>query len=86
MPARSLLLLIASALLGSFFPAAAQQPGANFPEDAGKSRVLGICGNCHDLNRLTAGYTPEGWQTVVRMMRNFGARSPTTRSPPSPIT
>ncbi len=73
---RLLLPVIAAALLGAVFPAMAQQPGANFPEGAGKSAVLGICGNCHEINRLTAGYTPEGWRTVVRMMQNFGAPIP----------
>jgi virginiamycin B lyase len=73
MPTKSLLTAVAAALLGSALPAAAQQPGANFPEGAAKAQVLGVCGNCHEINRLTAGYTPEGWRTVVRMMRNFGA-------------
>lgn len=73
MPLRSFSAAIAAMLLGSVLPAAAQQPGRNFPEGAGKTLVLGICGNCHDINRLTAGYTPDGWRTVVRMMRNFGA-------------
>jgi virginiamycin B lyase len=73
MPTRSLLPLLTAALLNSALPAAAQQPGANFPDGAGKAQVLGVCGNCHEINRLTAGYTPEGWRTVVRMMRNFGA-------------
>jgi virginiamycin B lyase len=76
MPARSSLPLIAAALLGAVLPAAAQQPGQDFPDGAGKSIVLSVCGNCHDLNRLTAGYTPDGWRTVVRMMQNFGAPIP----------
>jgi virginiamycin B lyase len=29
-----------------------------------------LCGGCHDINRLKAGYTPEGWRTVMRMMQN----------------
>ncbi len=86
MPARSLLLFVTAALLGSVLPgsvlpgfvlpAAAQQPAPDFPDGAGKDQVLAICGGCHDLNRLTAGYTPEGWRTVVRMMQNFGAPVP----------
>jgi virginiamycin B lyase len=71
-----LLTAIAAALIGFILPAAAQQPGQNFPDGAGKSVVLGVCGNCHEINRLTAGYTPEGWRTVVRMMQNFGAPIP----------
>jgi hypothetical protein len=43
---------------------------------SGKSTVLSICGSCHDVGRLTVGYTPEGWRTVVRMMQNFGAPIP----------
>jgi virginiamycin B lyase len=57
-------------------PAVAQQDRADFPDGPGKSQVLAICGGCHELGRLKAGYTPEGWQTVVRMMRNFGAPVP----------
>src|SRR3984957_5543785 len=81
MSSRSLLPLVAAALLGSVFSAAAQpaqrpQPGASFPAGAGKEMVTGVCGGCHDINRLQAGYTPEGWRTVTRMMRNFGAPVP----------
>jgi len=57
-------------------PALAQQPGADFPEGAGKQVVLETCGGCHDINRLKIGYTPEGWHTVMRMMQNFGAPIP----------
>ena len=34
---------------------------------------MALCGGCHDINRARAGYTPEGWHTVMRMMLNFGA-------------
>src|ERR1700751_707475 len=57
-------------------PAMAQQAGSDFPEGDGKSDVVAICGGCHDINRLKAGYTPEGWHTVLRMMQNFGAPIP----------
>src|SRR5690348_8812643 len=57
-------------------PAMAQQPGQEFPEGAGKSDVVAICGGCHDINRLKAGYTSDGWHTVLRMMQNFGAPIP----------
>jgi virginiamycin B lyase len=82
MSSRSLLPLVAAALLGSVFssaaqqPAPRQQPGASFPDGAGKEMVTGVCGGCHDINRLQTGYTPEGWRTVTRMMRNFGAPVP----------
>jgi len=55
---------------------APQQPGQNFPEGQGKATVVSICGGCHDLNRLTAGYTPEGWLSITTMMQNFGAPVP----------
>jgi virginiamycin B lyase len=73
MTKKTLFPVVAAGLLGSVFPSIAQQPGQNFPDGAAKSTVVTICSGCHDLNRLTAGYTPEGWRTVVRMMRNFGA-------------
>ena len=65
--------LIAAALVSSALAARAQQPGANFPEGPGKETVVAVCNGCHDINRLTAGYTPNGWLTVTNMMRNFGA-------------
>ncbi len=75
MPTRSLVL--ATALLVPFgLPTVAQQPGADFPEGAGKQAVLETCGGCHDINRLKIGYTPEGWRTVIRMMQNMEAPIP----------
>jgi len=75
-------LLGAAALLGSAGGALAQQQNAgapveaNFPDGPGKATVLAVCGSCHDLARLTAGYTPEGWVSVTAMMHNFGAAVP----------
>ena len=54
-------------------PTLAQQAGVNFPAGAGKDDVVAVCGGCHDINRLKAGYTADGWRTVMRMMQNFGA-------------
>ena len=77
-----LVLAVAVALVGSATAALAQQQSeaarveANFPDGPGKQTVLGVCGACHDLGRLTAGYTPEGWLSVTAMMRNFGAPVP----------
>ncbi len=48
---------------------AAQNP--DFPEGPGKPLFTQYCGGCHDINRSRAGYTPEGWRTVVRMMQNM---------------
>ncbi len=40
----------------------------------GKKLVDGTCNTCHPLSaRVGSGYTPEGWQTVLRMMINQGA-------------
>jgi virginiamycin B lyase len=68
--------IIALALLCSALPAHAQQPQADFPEGAGKATVVAVCGGCHDINRVRAGYTPEGWRTVMRMMLNFDVPVP----------
>ena len=75
MPTRSLA-LAAAMLVPLALPALAQQPGADFPEGAGKQVVLETCGGCHDINRLKIGYTPEGWHTVMRMMQNMEAPIP----------
>src|SRR4051794_7328752 len=50
--------------------------GFTLPEGPGKDTVAALCGGCHDINRLGAGYTPAGWQTVMRMMINFGPPIP----------
>jgi virginiamycin B lyase len=71
---KTLNVLAVSTILVS--PAIAQHPGQDFPDGAGKSDVVAICGGCHDINRLKAGYTAEGWHTVMRMMQNFGAPLP----------
>ena len=70
--------LAASSLLSVAGHALAQtpQPGADFPEGPAKSIVVPMCGSCHDINRLKAGYTPEGWHTVMRMMQNMEAPIP----------
>jgi virginiamycin B lyase len=63
--------LLSSALLG--WSAQAQQ---DLPDGPGKETVLAGCGGCHDINRVRAGYTPEGWRTVIQMMQNVGAPVP----------
>jgi virginiamycin B lyase len=73
---RSPKILTVLAAVAMASPAAAQQSGADFPDGAAKSDVVAICGGCHDINRLKAGYTEEGWHTVMRMMQNFGAPIP----------
>ncbi len=42
--------------------------------DAGKALVDAQCNTCHPLAaRVGTGYTPQGWDTVLRMMTNQGA-------------
>jgi len=52
-------------------------PGADFPEGPAKAVVVPMCGSCHDINRLKAGYSPDGWRTVMRMMENMEVPVPT---------
>ena len=66
--------------LGLVSPAFSQ--GFKLPEGDGKEKVAAICGNCHSISRLAAGYTPEGWRTVVRMMLNFGVPIPADQVTP----
>jgi len=64
---------VMAALLCSTLPAPAQQAQQNFPEGPGKEIFVAACGGCHDINRARAGYTPEGWRTVMQMKINFDA-------------
>jgi virginiamycin B lyase len=66
-------------LLAGLAPLAQAQASAGgfvLPEGPGKETVGASCGGCHAIERLGAGYTAEGWKTVMRMMRNFGAPIP----------
>jgi virginiamycin B lyase len=49
-----------------------QQVPPAFPDGPGKDIVVATCGGCHDINRIRAGYTPAGWNTLQHMMQNFG--------------
>ncbi len=63
--------------------ASAQQPAhETWPEGKGKDVVSTLCTSCHEGRRFTAGggYTPEGWQTVLEMMKNIGAQVPADRA------
>ncbi|HEY1475987.1 MAG TPA: hypothetical protein VGF53_18110 [Pseudolabrys sp.] len=71
MPNRAVLPIVAAALLGAA-TAALSQP-ANFPDGPGKDIVVAVCGGCHDINRIRAGYTPAGWNMLQHMMQNMGA-------------
>ena len=69
MPKSALLSLMAAALLCSAFPAWGQE----LPDGRGKELVAAHCNSCHQFYaRLGAGYTAEGWRTVMRMMANHG--------------
>jgi virginiamycin B lyase len=48
----------------------------------GKKMVDATCNTCHPLAaRVGTGYTPEGWDTVLRMMTNHGAQVPAENLP-----
>jgi len=62
--------ILAAALLCSGLPAGSQE----LPEGPGKELAATNCNACHSLlSRVGAGYTAEGWHTVMRMMINQGA-------------
>jgi virginiamycin B lyase len=65
-------LVLAMAVLGT----APIAHGQDLPDGPGKETVTAVCGGCHDINRLRAGYTPEGWHTVMLMMQNVQAPVP----------
>jgi virginiamycin B lyase len=69
--------IIVATLLGSALPVCAQ----DFPEGNGKQIVTSICGGCHEVNRVRAGYSPEGWQSVMHMMQNMEAPVPKDQWP-----
>jgi virginiamycin B lyase len=73
---KSLLVSLTTALLCSTLPTWAQQPAQDFPDGPGKQTVLSVCGGCHEVIRVRAGYTPEGWRTVIRMHQNVAAPVP----------
>src|SRR5215470_20148088 len=75
MPTKSQLAAIAATFCLAA-PALAQQAQGDFPDGPGKETFVNFCGGCHDINRARAGYTPEGWQTVMRMMDNFNVPVP----------
>jgi virginiamycin B lyase len=70
MSTKPLLPLVTAVLLLSAPTAHAQQ--ADFPDGPGKETFVAVCGGCHDINRARAGYTPQGWNTLVAMMQNMG--------------
>jgi len=69
----ALLSLAATVLLCGALPARGQE----LPDGKGKEMVAASCNSCHPFYaRLGAGYTAEGWRTVMRMMTNHGVVVP----------
>src|SRR4051812_39066201 len=51
-------------------------------EDQGKKVVDATCNTCHPIGARTgSGYTPQGWDTVLRMMANHGVAIPQDQLP-----
>jgi virginiamycin B lyase len=75
MRGKYLMFLSAMVVLGTT-AAQAQYTEKEWPEGPSKQRFVATCNNCHDINRVRVGYTPEGWLTVVRMMQNMSAPVP----------
>jgi virginiamycin B lyase len=67
MSTRPIRCLISSAVLCATLAAQSQ----TLPEGKGKELVAATCSSCHAF-RAGGGYTPEGWRTVMQMMRNHG--------------
>jgi virginiamycin B lyase len=64
---------MAAALLCSALPTWSQE----LPDGKGKGMVAATCNSCHPFYaRLGAGYTADGWRTVMRMMANHGVAVP----------
>ena len=73
MSKQSLVPLMAAVLLCSASPARSQE----LPEGEGKELVAAQCNSCHPFYaRVGAGYTAQGWHTVMRMMTNHGVSIP----------
>jgi len=64
--------LFAMVFMCPIIPAQAQ----DLPAGPGKEAVAAACGGCHEVNRIRAGYTPDGWRSVIQMMKNVNAPVP----------
>ncbi|HEY1244371.1 MAG TPA: hypothetical protein VGF29_06015, partial [Hyphomicrobiaceae bacterium] len=68
--------LAAAALLVAAPPVFAQS-APPLPDGPGKETAATYCSSCHTLqSRVGAGYTAQGWDTVLRMMKNHGVQVP----------
>src|SRR6267154_6393125 len=71
--------VLTAALLCSPLPTFSQ----TLPDAPGKELAAANCNSCHTLlSRVGAGYTPEGWRTVLRMMANPGVNVPAEQADP----
>src|SRR5216684_2075674 len=71
--------ILTAALLCAAYPALGQQ----LPDGPGRELAQANCNICHALlSRVGAGYTPEGWNTVLQMMINQGAPLPADQIEP----
>ncbi|HEY2337263.1 MAG TPA: hypothetical protein VGI18_07875 [Burkholderiales bacterium] len=62
-----------SALAAALMSCTLSVLGQDSLEDQGKKIVDATCNTCHPIGARTgSGYTPAGWDTVIRMMRNHG--------------
>jgi virginiamycin B lyase len=78
MSRKSLLFLLPATLLWSALPGWSQE----LPDGKGKEIVLAHCNSCHTFySRVGAGYTADGWGTVMRMMANHGVTVPADQAP-----
>ena len=71
---------LTAAILGLPLTARVQQ-AQPAPDGPGKDTFVAVCGGCHDINRARAGYTPDGWHTVMHMMKNFETPIPPEDGP-----
>ena len=66
-----------AASLWAVQPALGQQKSPALPEGPGKEQVATLCSGCHGLARvMNSGYPQAYWNTVIRMMVNFGVPIP----------
>src|SRR5258708_35249840 len=73
MSKKSLLPLLPATLLCTALPVLGQE----LPDGKGKEMVAAQCNTCHTFySRVGAGYTADGWVTVMRMMANHGVKVP----------
>src|SRR5438128_10654642 len=73
--------ILTAALLCLALPAWGEDWTQRLSDGKGKETVAAICAGCQEFfSRLGAGYTPEGWRTVLRMMINQGTPVPPDQS------